>query len=103
MNYLVLPSGSEVKEPACNVGDTGDVNSVPGSGRYLGGGNGYKPQYSCLKNSMDRGTGWAAVPGVAKCQTQLSRHTRIFTMDSPFHKLELTQHYKSSILQKFFF
>ena len=80
-----------------------DVVLITQLGRSLGVRNGNPLQYSCLKNSMDRGTGWAAVPGVAKCQTQLSRHTRIFTMDSPFHTLELTQHYKSSILQKFFF
>ena len=72
MNYLVLPSGSEVKESACNVGDTGDMNSVPGSGRYLGGGNGNQPQYSCLENSMDRGAWQATVHEMAKSQTPLS-------------------------------
>ena len=29
-------------------------------------------QYSCLENSMDRGTWWATVHGVTKSQTQLS-------------------------------
>ena len=29
-----------VKEFACNAGDTGDVSSIPGSGRSPGGGNG---------------------------------------------------------------
>ena len=71
MNYLVLPSGSEVKEPACNVGDTGDVNSLPGSGRYLGGGNGNQPQYSCLENSMDRGAWQATFHGVSESWIQL--------------------------------
>ena len=32
-----FPGGSEVKAPACNVGDLG---SIPGSGRFPGEGNG---------------------------------------------------------------
>ena len=32
-------------------------------------------QYSCLENSMNRGTWRATVPGVAKCQTGLSTRT----------------------------
>ena len=34
---------------------------IPGSGRSPGGGNGNPLQYSCLENSMDRGTWWATV------------------------------------------
>ena len=30
--------------------------SIPGSGRFLVEGNGYPLQYSCLENSIDRGT-----------------------------------------------
>ena len=37
-----------------------------GSGRSSGEGNGYPLQYSCLKNSMDRGVWWATVHGVTK-------------------------------------
>ena len=48
------------------------MSSSPGSGRSPGGGHGSPPQYSCLKNPMDRGTWWATVHGVAKSQTQLS-------------------------------
>jgi len=36
------------------------------SGRSPGEGNGYPLQYPCLGNSMDRGTWWATVHGVAK-------------------------------------
>ena len=43
------------KESTCNAGDTGDVVSISGSGRYPAGGNGNPIQYSCLENSMDRG------------------------------------------------
>ena len=58
------------KESTCNVGDAGDMGSVPGSGRSLGGGHGNALQYSCLENPMDRGAWRATVHGVAKSQTQ---------------------------------
>ena len=45
--------------------------SIPGLGRSLGEGNGNPIQYSCLENSMDRGTWQATVHGSAK--TQLSK------------------------------
>ena len=41
----------------------GDLGSIPGLGRSLGEGNGYPLQYSCLKNSMDRGAWQATVHG----------------------------------------
>ena len=47
-----FPHSSVGKESACNAGDQG---SIPGSGRSPGEGNGNPLQYSCLKNSMDRG------------------------------------------------
>ena len=56
-------------ESAYNAGDSG---SIPGSGRSPGEGNGNPLQYSCLENSIDRGTWWATVHGVTKSQTQLS-------------------------------
>ena len=54
----------------------GDVGSIPESGRSPGEGNGNPLQYSCLENSMDRGTWRASAHGVAKSQTQLSMHTK---------------------------
>ena len=36
----------------------GDADLISGSGRSPGGGNGNPLQYSCLGNSMDRGTWW---------------------------------------------
>ena len=59
-------SGSDSKECACNVGDSG---SIPGSGRSPGEGNGYPLQYSCLENPMDRGAWQAPVQGVTESQT----------------------------------
>ena len=63
-----------VKNPPINAGDAGDVSSIPGLGRSPGVGSGNPLQYSCLENPMDRGTWWAAVPGVSKSWTQLSMH-----------------------------
>ena len=53
----------------------GDLDSIPGSGRSPGEGNGNPLQYSCLENPMDRGTWWAKIHGVAKSQTWLSDFT----------------------------
>ena len=64
-----FPGGSDGKESTCN---TGDPDSIPGSGRFIGDGNGYPLQYSSLENSMDKGAWWASVLGVAKSQTGLS-------------------------------
>ena len=58
-----FPSGSDGKEATCNVGDLG---SVPGLERSQGEGNSYPLQYSCLKNSRDRGTWQATIHGVTK-------------------------------------
>jgi len=33
----------------------GDAGSIPGWGRFPGGGNGNPLQYSCLENPIDRG------------------------------------------------
>ena len=58
-----------VKNLPANAGDAGDTGSIPGSGRFPGTRNGNPLQYSCLGNSMDRGTWWARVHGVTKSQT----------------------------------
>ena len=56
--HLGFPGGSVVKNPPANVEDTGDVGSIPGSGRSSGVGNGNPLQYSCLENPMARGAWW---------------------------------------------
>ena len=61
-----FPGGSVVKNLPANAGDTRDMGSISGWGRFPGGGNGNLFQCSCLKNYMDRG---ASVQGVAKSWT----------------------------------
>ena len=51
--------GSVVKNLPANAGDTGNVDLIPGLGRFPGGGNGNRLQYSCLGNPMHRGACWA--------------------------------------------
>ena len=46
----------------------GDVDSIPGLGRYPAGGHGNPLQYSCLENPMDRGAWWSTVQRVATVQ-----------------------------------
>ena len=67
-HMLGFPSGAVVKKLPANVGDARDAGSIPGPGRSLEVGNGNSLQYSCLENSMDRGTWWAIVHGVTKSQ-----------------------------------
>ena len=55
-----------VKNLPANAGDTG---LILGSGRSPGGGIGNPLQFSCLKNSLDRGAWWAMLHGVAQSQT----------------------------------
>ena len=71
--YMV---GTVVKNPLANAGNTGDMGSIPGSGRLPGVGNGKPFQYSCLDNSMNRGALWATVHGVPKSWTRLSMHSQ---------------------------
>ena len=59
-----FPCSSVGKESACNAGDPG---SIPGLGRYPGGG-----QYSHLENSRTEKPWGATVHGVAKSWTGLS-------------------------------
>jgi len=54
-----------VKNPPASAGDIRDAGSIPGLGRFPGGGNGYPLQYSCLENPMDRGAWRGTVHGGA--------------------------------------
>ena len=73
-----------LNNPPANVGDAGDVGSVPESRGSPGEGNRNPLQYSCLENPRDGGAWWAAVHGVAKSRARLSG----FTFTFHFHALE---------------
>ena len=63
-----------VKNLHANAGDTGkrhnvrDTGLIPGLGQSPGGGYGNSIQYSCMGNSMDRGTWKATLHTVTKNQ-----------------------------------
>ena len=59
-----FPGGSAGKESACNVGD---LDLIPGLGRFPGEEKGYPFQYSGPETSLD-----CIVHGVAKSHTQLN-------------------------------
>ena len=61
-----------VKNPPANAGDSRYVGLITGSGRYPGLVSDNPLQYSCMKNSMDRGTWQATNHGATKSQKQLS-------------------------------
>ena len=47
------PGVTVVKNPPANAGDTRDVGSIPGLGRFPEVGNGNSLQYSYLESPMD--------------------------------------------------
>ena len=77
-SWWCFPGGSDGKESTCNVGD---LDSIPGLGWSPGEENDYPLQYSCLENSMDRGSWQASVHGVAKSQTWLRNFHTILLID----------------------
>ena len=83
-----------VKNLPAVVGDTRDLGSIPGLGRYPGVRNGNPLLYPCLENSMDRGAGLSS--RVSQSRTLLSmcsRHQHTHTHKSllliKFEKLNL--------------
>ena len=68
-HYICSNLGGSVENVPANAGDIRDAGSVPGLGRFLGGGSGNPLQYSCLENPMDRGAWWTVVHGVTKSRT----------------------------------
>ena len=76
-----------VKNLPANAGDTGDAGLIPGSERSLEAGNDYPLQYSCLENSIDRGTWWVTVHGAAESDTNkwLSCSSSLMDSGEIFH------------------
>ena len=90
-----FPGGASGIESTCKAGDTRDMGSIPGSGRFPGEENGNPLQYSCLGNSKDRGAWWATVQGIAESETTEHTHTL-----SPLKwKMELATHLNSFSFQ----
>ena len=73
------PADAVVKNPPASAGDAWDVSSIPGSGRSPGVGNSNLRQYSCLKNSMDRGAWQTTALWISKSQTWLSARAHTHT------------------------
>ena len=70
INPVRLPWWLRGKKSACSAGDLG---LIPGLGISPGGGHGNPLQYSCLENSMDRGSWWTIVHRVTQSLTRLKR------------------------------
>ena len=58
-----------VKNLSASAGDVRDIGSIPGSGRFPGGGHGNPLQYSCLENPTDRGAWRSTVHVVTESRT----------------------------------
>ena len=86
-----FPCGSDGRESACNPGDLG---LIPGSRSYPGEWDGHPLQYSCLENSMDRGT-WPAwhckesdkTEELTDTHTHTNTHTHILLLKGSLSKL----------------
>ena len=75
VHSLSFPGGTGVKNLPGSGGDARDASSVPGLGRSPGGGSDNPLQYSCLENSMDRGTWRATLHGVTESDMTERAHT----------------------------
>ena len=69
--FTGLPQWLSGKESTCNAGATGDVGSIPGSGRSPGGRMATASSILAWRIPMDRGAWQARVHKVAKSQTLL--------------------------------
>ena len=58
-----------IKNTPANAGDLRSADSISGSGRFPGKGNGNLLQYFCLENPMDRRAWRVIVHKVAMSQT----------------------------------
>ena len=75
-----MPAGSsDGKESACNAGD---LDSIPGSGRFPGEENGSPLQYSCMENPMDIGSWPAIVHRVTESDTneRINHHDHVLSL-----------------------
>ena len=71
-----FPGGSAVKNSPANVGDTGDVGSIPGVGDPLEEGMATHSSIPAWRIPWTEEPQQATVHGVAKSHTQLRKHTK---------------------------
>ena len=76
-----FPSGSVVKNPLANTGDTGDAGLSPQLGRSPGGKNGNLLHYFCQVNPMDTGACWQATGHRGCKELDMTEHT--YTREIP--------------------
>ena len=67
-----------VKNLPASARDIRNMGSIPGLGRFLGGGHGNPLQYSCLENPMDRRAWWVTVHRITKSRTEVTEHASIY-------------------------
>ena len=79
-----------MKNLPANVGGARDERLIPGSGRYPGVGNGNSLQYSCLENSLDRGTERATVHNVS--ESDMTEHARSHTHTHTHTQIQTTSY-----------
>ena len=66
LTKALSPYGAVIKNLPADERGARDVGLIPTWGRSPGGGNGNPLQCSHLASSMDRGTWWATVHGIAE-------------------------------------
>ena len=90
-----------IKNPPANAGVTRNLGSIPGWGRFPGGGYG---SILAWRIPMDREAWWATVHGVSKSRARLkwlSTHTYVYVQLTDHFAVQqkLAQHFKSTTLQ----
>ena len=94
MGFPGATSSLKKKKNPANAGDTGDMGSIPCSGRYSRGGHGNSLQYSGLENPVEEGARRATVHGVAQNQKQLKRLSTHACMKTQVTKHRLFRFFK---------
>ena len=75
-----------VKNPPASAGDIRDVGSVPGLGRFPGGGLGNALQYFCLENRMEPSELYSPWGRKESVMTEVTYHSRMQTLNMRNHK-----------------
>ena len=70
-----LPPWLSIKESTCSAGDTGDVGSISGSGRYPGDGYATQPRESHGPRSLEGRSPWGCKESD---MTEVTKHTQLF-------------------------